>query len=60
MTKSTNVIVRVSEDDRKKMHKVAKSYGMSLSEFVRAFTQYVVDYRPRLVIEPRQESEDGS
>ena len=55
--KETNVIVRVSEQERRQMKAIAAEYGMGMSEFVRALTRYVREYRPRLVIEPKREGE---
>ena len=53
MTKSAVVFLRMSEKERAQMESVASAYGMTKSEFVRAFTQYVAEYRPRLIIEPK-------
>ena len=57
--KSTNILIRVSEADRAAMKQVAAEYGMSMSEFVRRMTEYVIQTRPMLIISPKG-GDDGT
>lgn len=54
----THITVRVSPDDKAQMERVAESYGMNVSEFLRTMTDWVERNQPRLIIEPKPVNRD--
>ena len=49
--------VQMSEAERKRVTELARLYGWSASKFIRALVVHADEVRPRLVIEPRKETQ---
>ena len=56
--KSTNMVVRVSAKDRAKIHKLAKSAKMTVSQFVRYVTTLDRDLNEKLIAELNMELQE--
>lgn len=59
MMKETRIWARCTPEQREQINRTARTYGMSTSQFILAFAEYVRQVRPALIIQPLRSPVDN-